>query len=432
MKSRRWMAFFVTVLMSLCLLLSQSVAAKENAGQVSPALSVLANQNAMAKAGLINEDIGFSATDFERALNVSSLTSLTVTELPARSDGILYLGGSEVTTGQVISRANLSFLKFVFMSEEIRSSAFCFSTNHGDYEIACMLYALPYENRTPVISSAEDAAISVGTYRDISVYGKLDAYDPDGDTLTYEIISSPRNGLLVMNDSSAGTYKYIPTEGYTGTDSFRYVVVDRYGNYSKAAEVTLTVSQPQSTLVYCDLEESAAHVAAISMTERGIMASAELDGNYYFYPTETVTRAEFLAMTMKALGIRVADSTAETVFTDDAEIPAEFRGYVNTAQKLGYICGELNGDGELTFSPNDEITRTEAAVMIYNMTELELPVILPQFGDLSAVPAWAENAVLAVTASGIMSYEGGYLSAEAPVTREDAAQMLYNLSLYEN
>lgn len=424
MKFGKWFAIFAAAALLLCF--SLSVYATEPEQQmVSPALAILAQRNAMAKAGLTGEDIGFHADEFERALNVSSVESITVTKLPERSDGILYLGGSELHEGQTVSRANISHLTFVFMSEDITDSAFCFSTNHGAYELECALYRLEYENRVPVVSSVSDTVVSVSTYRDISVYGRLDAYDPDGDEVTFEIVSYPKNGLLTVTDSTAGTYKYTPVDGFTGTDRFRYVAVDRYGNYSDAVWVTLTVSQPKSTLVYCDLEESSAHVAAISMTERGVMASAELAGNYYFYPSTEVTRAEFLAMAMKTKGIHGSENTQKTVFADDGDIPVGFRGYVNTAQRLGYVCGKLNESGELVFCPNDTITRYEAAVMLYNMSEVELPVIQPLFVDADTVPVWAKDAVYSMTASGVLSSEKGYISANAPVTRELAAEMLY-------
>lgn len=427
MKSGKRVAFFVTAMTILCLLLSLTVMA-ENTETVSPALAILAERSVMAKTGLMGEELVFTADEFERALNVSSVSSITVTKLPERADGILYLGGSEVSEGQILSRANIPYLKFVFMSEEIRDSSFCFSTNHGAYALTCSLYALEYENRTPVVSSVSESVLAVGTYRDISVYGKLDAYDPDGDEMVYEIVSTPGNGLLILTDSASGEYKYIPANGYTGTDSFRYVAVDRYGNYSEAVQVTLTVSQPRSMLVYSDLMEDASHVAAISMTERGIMASSELDGNYYFYPSAEVTRAEFLTMAMKTLGIHATASDQPTVFADDADIPEELRGYVSAAQRLGYVCGKLNEAGELVFCPNDGITRFEAATMLYNMTALDLPVIQPLFVDGNTVPIWAQDAVYAMTASGIMTSEKGYVSADSTVTRAQAAEMLYKLS----
>ena len=430
MKFIKWFLIFTVTVTLLC---CSHVCFAEDVDDpmVSPALAVLAERSSMAKAGLVGSEVGFEAEDFERALNVSAVTSITVTSLPERADGILYFGGNEVTVGQTISRANISYLTFSFMSEEITDSAFRFSTNHGAYDMECAVYCLKYENRSPVISSVSETVASVSTYKNISVFGKMDAYDPDGDKLSFQVISYPKNGLLIA-DSDEGTYQYIPVNGFTGADGFRYVAVDQYGNYSKPLQVTLNVTQPKTTLVYSDLMERESHVAAIAMTERGIMASSELNGTYYFYPDEEVTRAEFLVMAMKTMGIRRGVSEEATVFADDSEIPLEFRGYIAEAQKLGYVCGRLNEENALVFCPNDKITRYEAAVMLYNINEMELPVIKPTFADANAVPVWAREAVYSMTAAGILTDEKGYIDADATVTREQAAQMLYRLGVTQD
>lgn len=420
---KQWLLVaLVTVLGSLCL--SVPVFAQSNEAVVSPALSVLAWQNGMAKSA-VGDEMDFNAADFERALNASKISSITVTKLPQSTDGVLRLGESEVREGQTISAANLSFLTFSFLGNEIKNSAFCFYTDLGRYEIRCGLFSLPYENNRPIVSSDGDAAVSVGTYRDVSYFGWLDAYDPDGDALVYEIIEYPQNGSLQLTKTT-GQFQYVPEEGFVGEDGFRYVVADRYGNYSGSAQVSMTVSDRNREFLYTDMEDSEAHVAAIALTEKGIMTSSENDGTYYFYPSEQVTRAEFVSMAMRTVGIEDL-ATAQTFFADDEEIPKEYRGYVATAQKLGYICGKIDADGELVFAPNEPITRAEAANVIYKMISPEIPVFKPFLLDMAEVPSWAEDAVVAAVSSGILTCENGCVLAEDSVDREDCATMLYRL-----
>lgn len=427
MRSLRWI-ICITILAALFVAFGATGSAKTGEGVVSPALNVLSSRAYMAQSCLSGEELGFSADDFARALNVSSVSWITVKKLPERADGLLYLGGSEVVEGQTISRENLPYLKFVFMSDDIKDSAFCFSSDLGDYEIECRLYSLSYANRAPLIISADVAAAK--TYRDVTVFGSMNAYDPDGDSLRYEVISYPQNGSLILLDAATGAYRYQPDQGFAGQDSFRYVAVDRYGNYSQSATVSVTVSSTRTSLVYADLEARDDHVAAIAMTECGVMASVEQDGNYYFYPEQSVTRAEFLAMAMRTLGIE-AGGAEKTVFADDGEIPDKLRGFVDVAEKLGYVCGRIDGEGRLVFAPNEPITRLEAAVMIYNMTDVAVPTVSIDLGGLSSVPAWAENAVLSVVSCGILSMEDGCLSTNMTITRGQAAQMLYRLSQLE-
>ena len=427
MKWKNRVFLLVTILGLISTSMITLIAAQDQQAYVSPALNIIANEKPMARSARKGEEIIFNATDFEQALHVSSISSLTVTQLPDVSDGMLYLGNTQVSQGQVISRANLSYLKFVFAGEAVSESSFCFSSNHGAYSIRCGLYSLSNDNVSPTVKNTDEQSLSAGTYRDIVVYGKMDAYDADGDRLVYEVITYPQNGLLIQTDHSLGHYRYIPAGGYVGKDSFSYVVADQYGNYSETATIDITVTDRRGELVYEDLADSSVHVAAISLTEQGIMASSDLDGTYYFYPSAEITRGEFLVMAMKTLGIRVLSDSGKSVFADDEDIAQEQRGYINAAEKLGYVCGKINEEGQLIFAPNEGITRAEAAVMVYNMTNLALPVVKTVFADQSDIPAWAKEAVQAMTYAGLMTHNQGYASPTAIVTKAECAQLLYLL-----
>lgn len=74
----------------------------------------------------------------------------------------------------------------------------------------------------------------------------------------------------------------------------------------------------------------------------------------------------------------------------------------------------------MVFRPNDVITSAEAAVMLQNV--LLLPVSASTTAEAVA-PAWAQDSVQAMTAGGVSLPE-----ADAPVTRLDAAVMLYQVS----
>jgi hypothetical protein len=66
----------------------------------------------------------------------------------------------------------------------------------------------------------------------------LTGSDPDGDQLTFSIVSSPSHGTLT---GSSPTFVYAPNSDYTGTDSFTFVAFDGYA-YSQLATVTLNIS----------------------------------------------------------------------------------------------------------------------------------------------------------------------------------------------
>lgn len=411
----------------LAAMLASTVTAESESRVVSPGLDVLASGMTMKKSGLVNNDITFEAGDFEKSLNVSTVSSVTITELPARSDGVLYLGGGEVSVGQTVSRENLGSLCFVFAGEEIQSSSFGFRTNHGEHEMLCQLMLLKYENTAPTVSDATETALNVGTYRDITVYGRLDAFDPEGDRLVYEIVEYPKKGILVMENVSLGEYRYMPFSGYTGNDSFRYVVCDEAGNYSESAKVELRITEAKNRLVYADMTESEAHVPAISLTERGIMTASVVNDKNYFEPSKTVTRLEFLVAAMKTLENDTIPESAETVFDDNETIPKLYRGYVALAAKKGYICGKIGENGALLLEPNVEITRAEAAVILSRMLDIPSPVIKPVFADEGSIPAWAREAVTALTSVGVLDCRDGHIHAELILTRAEQARMLYQI-----
>jgi hypothetical protein len=80
-------------------------------------------------------------------------------------------------------------------------------------------------------------AQAVTTTSDTSVAIGLTGSDLDGDALTFQVTAGPSNGSL---SGTAPTLTYTPTAGYTGPDSFSFVVNDGTVN-SLAATITLSV-----------------------------------------------------------------------------------------------------------------------------------------------------------------------------------------------
>ena len=416
--------FALICIFSFSLGLLNGVSAKEERAVVSQALNVMAKDSNVAVSCTAERRISFVAEDFERALNLSGVEYITVTRLPEKTDGTLYLGGSEINEGQSVSRANIAYMTFDFLDEETNKSSFTFTTNHSAHEIECKLYALKYANSAPTTDIG--GATQASTYKNVSLYGKLNAYDQEGDAVFFEIVKQPENGLLTVKKS--GEYIYSPTSGYVGEDSFKYVALDEYGNYSTPREIELTVELQRSSLVFADIASGEYQVAAINLAEKGVVSVGEVDGEFYFYPSYGLGRLEYLVMAMKTLGIEVESSAEKTVFRDDADIPDNLKGYVNTALKLGFVSGRIDENGNPVFSPNEKITRAEAAVMLNNMCELEVPVSKPLFTDRNSVPAWAESAVYCLAANGIMPYSNGCVAASEILNRGEGVYMLYNLA----
>ncbi len=415
---------FTSLLAALALLLTAVAIIPASAATLSPALHLLAAEQEMAKSGLMYDEIEFSAEDFSRALNLSKFATITVNTLPPAEEGRLKLGQSDVYAGQVIARNQLNVLRFVPAADAVTESSFTFSCDERGYSVNCSLYLLSALNFSPTVELADAQALSVSTHRSVSCFGNLPAYDPEGDALTYEIVTQPKKGTVTLLDASSGDYRYTPAEGKSGRDSFRYVVHDKYGNYSSAATVTVEITRPSTSIVYADMQDHWACNAALTMTERGIMQGRQVGSLCYFDPAETVSRGDFLVMAMNVLGITDVPTVTNTGFADDAEIPAAMKGYVAAAVELGYVQGRTV-DGKQIFAANDTITRAEAAVMLGNMLDPAVPTVKPLFADASGVPEWAYDALSALNAIGVFRGTGsGMIAANSLITRAQAAQIL--------
>ena len=394
-------------------------------GELTCALSVIANQSNMAKYGIKGNAILFSADDFEKSLNVSQIESITVTEVPALTEGSLCLGDTIVSVGQIISRSNIDLLSYRSASGNFDSS-FRFKVDGYEYEMTCELYMLDRANSAPTVNMEDEASLSVSTHVGIAIDGRIRAYDAEGDDMRFEIVSYPKNGTLDLN-SETGEYTYTPLGSYFGEDSFSYVAIDTYGNYSSAKRVVLEVQRLSADIVYSDMEGNPAHHAALTLAEKSVMSGATIGDSTYFMPDVSVSRIDFLVMTMNAAGIDGIKSVKDTGFDDDSEIPEGMKGYVCRARELGFITGSVDKEGRLCFEPNRAITRAEAALIVNNIVCGKAPIVKPTFADKSDIPAWATEAIYSLNHLGILSAENGNISASSEITRAQTAQMLYAL-----
>lgn len=394
---------------------------------VSPALEHLAADSAMIKTGNHYTGITFSAEDFRNASGLRKVDSVTITSLPAISAGTLYLGNVPVAVNQSISGEGLNSIRFV-PEADTESGSFCFTVNN-DYSLMCQLKITDEVNFAPQAASYEEV-MAAWTQKGISCYGTLDAYDPENDALSFEIVQYPQKGLLILQDKAHGDFKYTPYVGCSGSDFFTYRVRDSYGNYSDTARANVMISRKSSKIVFADMNEHWAHSAAIEMASAGIMNYDTASGMPVFNPDQKVTREEFLVMAMRTLGYTPKDSVEKTVFSDDSEISPKNRAYVSAAYHAGIIKGR-EVDGQLCFCPSDAITRAETAVIMNNIIGGEVPVNVSLFADNDTVPAWAQSAMYALNELGILKGTGaGAISPDAAITRAQAAQILFNFSQY--
>ncbi len=162
---------------------------------------------------------------------------------------------------------------------------------------------------------------------------------------------------------------------------------------SMALAAAMALAPVQAFASSNDISGHWAENTIISWQEKGLISGYE-DGT--FKPNNSVTRAEFILMLNKALGLT---EKGEVNFSDVKE-GSWFYDAVAVAVKAGYCFGYTDG----TFKPNATITRAEASVMIALAKGLDKnESAADKFSDATNIPVWAKGYVGAVVGAGYMS-----------------------------
>ena len=375
--------------------------------------------DAFAKNGTTDSAFVFSQDDFV-VRGDYQLSSLILESLPDAGAGLLKLGAEVLHVGDSISVSAVEGLRFYPLAvPTVADTEFSFTPVFSDGSqgaaVTVSLYVLAAENSPPI---AENLTLS--TYKNVAVEGQFAAVDPEGDLLTFRLISKPARGQVTLNED--GTFVYTPYDNKTGKDSFTYAAVDSVGNVSTEATVKITISKAKSGVTYADMEGNTAHCAAIRLAEEGILVGYQMDGDYYFQPDLPVTREEFLALAMSAAGLDELEGITLTGFADDAAISVWAKGYVSSALRSGLVTGSPDEQGAPCFSGSDAITLAQAAVLMDRILDLTDVSSVDALGE--AVPSWASQSVANLSAVSVLS---GSEDVTSTLTRADAAQLLCSM-----
>ena len=390
--------------------------------------AIVASEAKVIKTGLLGQKLTFTDSDFKSAYAITDFDSLCINTLPSSNEGTLLLAGRRVKEGQTVKRKNVAALVFVPASMDVEKAEFEFTLKRGGSESTgtCEMKFIDRINYAPKTPEEKEASLSLTTQAEISVFGRMEGADPEGDRLEYIIAVYPKNGSLTITDRENGRYKYTPSGDFTGYDSFTYVLRDEYGNYSEPREVGIHVIERMSSEVYRDMTNRSEYNAAVAMSALGIMSGRTLGDGKYFMPDETVSKAEFVAMAMKASGMRADTSLTKTFFDDNTDIPTALVSYVATAQRLGIINGDITEAG-LIFDPNRGITKNEAAEIIAGILGLAKSEENEIYFDNASVTVSARGSVAAMFTLGIFDGEIEEFTGTDIVTRAEAAEYFYRI-----
>ena len=324
----------------------------------------------------------FGTGDFSR----EELAGVFITGLPEKTLGTVLLGQREIRPGDILAAGQLEQLTFVPTLRESDADARIrylpvFSDSVGP-EAEMTISIRGKENQPPV---AEDFAAE--TYKNLPIDGRLKVKDPEGETMTFTVVRQPKRGQVEIRED--GSFTYTPKKNKVGIDSFVYTATDASGKVSRETTVTVTIVKPTDAAQYRDTVGMDCRFAAEWMKNTGIFVGESLDGNACFSPDREVSRMEFLAMLVRALEIPPEDGTA--AWAEDA--PQWLRPYLAAAVRSGLIT-------DLSGTPDYEapISMAEAEAMVRGVLDMARETMTVDRED-------------------------------GPLTRADAAKLLYEASL---
>ena len=405
--TRRWTALAVVCAFTLALPVS---AALFGGSQELPSVT------AFSKNGLAPDAISFSPTDFQVSGN-ADLSSIVLTSLPDPSAGMLTIANQSLPLGSEVAMSAVSGMQFTPLATPMLSAtSFTFSPVFSDGttgdDVTVGLYLLASANTAPVAENLE-----LTTYKNVEITGTFSGVDPEGDLLTFQLVSKPARGAVTQSEDGSAAFVYTPYEDKTGKDAFTYVAVDTVGNTSAPATVSIRIEKQKTKVTYADMDGVTGHREAVRLAEAGLLIGEQMGDQYFFHPQEAMSRAQFTSLAMAAAGVTQLEGVTLTGFADDEAMATWAKTCASTALKAGLIQGTLDENGQVVFQADAPITAAEAAVVLDRA--LNVTDVSDAFS--AAAPAWASQSVSNLASCGVVPTTA---SLESPLTRAEAAVLL--------
>ncbi|WP_342424506.1 S-layer homology domain-containing protein [Paenibacillus sp. FSL E2-0178] len=223
-------------------------------------------------------------------------------------------------------------------------------------------------------------------------------------------------GIVVDPD---GTVRHVPTR-FVRKDGRYYADIKSLTNSSYAV-----VWHP---LTFADVDNHWAKNAVNDMGSRLVINGVN---ETTFNPNADITRAEFAAIIVRGLGLKLAEGTS--AFADVAA-DSWYAAAVETASEYGLITGFEDG----AFRPDARITREQAMSIIAKAIKLtglaeqtgtvDTASVLAAFTDAGSIGAWAGDSLALAAKAGLITGRGdSKLEAKANVTRAEVAVLIQRL-----
>lgn len=236
-------------------------------------------------------------------------------------------------------------------------------------------------------------------------------------TLNFKLASSTANpellGIYYLNESSK-KWEYVG--GKRSTDN-------------GAIEAALSHNSKYAVLEYTKTYKDVPSTHWAFTTIQALSAKQVIEGvsDEEFAPSKTTTRAQFVTMLVRSLGIQATGTPS--AFADVAQ-GAWYSEAVSTAVQAGIV----KGIDDTHFAPNASITREQMAVLLVRAYEYKSGISLQAsdklslYADANKVSSWAIVDINKAIAAGLMTgRDEDSFEPEAVTVRSETAKAIYNL-----
>ncbi|PQP85044.1 hypothetical protein C0Q44_11275 [Paenibacillus sp. PCH8] len=234
------------------------------------------------------------------------------------------------------------------------------------------------------------------------------------------------NLVAVQYIPENGTVVFVPAKMETGPDGTNEAIL----NVPHNSLYTVVNVQART---FADLSEHWAKADVEHLASKLLVNGVAADR---FDAEGTITRAEFSALLVRALGLSLEGSEGGGDRFTDVPASAWYASAVNAAVASGLVSGISAG----RFAPNDPITREQMAVVIAGALTFTSARTgsdgqegghLDAFTDQDSISSWAQAAVVRASEVGIMKgMEDGRFAPRDNVTRAQAAVILKRFLQY--
>jgi len=262
----------------------------------------------------------------------------------------------------------------------------------------------------------------------------VSATSPNEAVLKWIDLSDNESEFIIERRKADEDFKYVARVGANVTqyvdkglepETQYFYRVKAHNNCSDSEYTNEASVTTGEVVIFLDLRTVEwAREAILNLAARGIIKGK---ADKIFAPNDTITRAEFTSLLMRAFGL----SKIPVGSFNDVNISHWAYNELMTARIYGIITADENGN----FRPDDPITREELAVILVNTLKAvgkPLPTyslsMLNKYMDRDQISSNAVSSILSLIGEGIMNGRSDdILAPKDTATRAEAALMLYKV-----